>query len=227
MTMGEMISMRMSDAAEIGVYHAVPAGERRGGVVLIQEIFGVTGHIRNQCERYASAGYEVLAPALFDREAPALEAGYGAEDIQRALKLAREEHPFSQSVQDTQTCIDALRARGPVFIVGYCYGGGVAWAAACRCDGLSAASAYYGTRIPQMANEKPRCPTILHFGRHDAGIPVEAVEKLAALHPEVEVHLYDAGHGFNSDRRAYYHRESTELARARTLALFSANGTAS
>jgi carboxymethylenebutenolidase len=221
---GEMVSMTMSDGATIGVYHARPAGERRGGLVLIQEIFGVTEHIREQCDRFADEGYEVLAPALFDREAPGLEASYSEQDVQRAVRLAREAHPFDQSVNDTQTCIDALKGAGPVFITGYCYGGSVTWAAACRCEGLAAASGYYGSLIPRLADERPRCPMILHFGKHDKGIPLEGVEQVRDSHPDVAVYLYDAGHGFNSDRRADYHPQSADLARTRTLELFRKHG---
>lgn len=221
---GKMTRMRMSDGAEIGVYHVEPVGERRGGLVLIQEIFGVTIHIREQCERFAAEGYEVLAPALYDREVPGFEASYSQEDIQTAIKIARQDHPFAQSVSDTQTCIDALAPKGPVFITGYCYGGSVTWAAACRCTGLAAGSGFYGSLIPQMAEEQPRCPVILHFGRHDAGIPLDGVEKIAKLHPQVGIFVYDAGHGFNSDRRTDYHAESAALAFRRTLELFRANG---
>lgn len=221
---GKMISMQMSDGASIGVYHVEPEGTRRGGLVLIQEIFGVTDHIKEQCDSYAAEGYEVLGPALYDREAPGLQASYSPEDIQMAIKIARDQHPFALSIQDAQTCIDALASKGPVFITGYCYGGTVTWAAACRCTGLAAASGYYGSHIPLLASETPRCPTILHFGRHDSGIPIDAVEKVQAQHPEVAVHIYDAGHGFNSDRRTDYHAESAKLARERTLALFRANG---
>ncbi|OWW20737.1 dienelactone hydrolase family protein [Noviherbaspirillum denitrificans] len=221
---GKMITMTMGDGAAIGVYHAEPAGARRGGLVLIQEIFGVTEHIREQCDRYAAEGYEVLAPALFDREAPGLQAGYSPEDVQAALRVAREQHPFDQSVADVQTCIDSLKDKGPVFITGYCYGGSVTWAAACRCTDLAAASGYYGSLIPKMAGETPRCPTILHFGKFDASIPLEGVEAVRAQHPQVEVHLYEAGHGFNSDRRKDYDDGSATLARARTLALFRAHG---
>jgi len=221
---GRMITMTMSDGASIGVYHVEPQGERRGGLVLVQEIFGVTDHIKEQCDSYAAEGYEVLAPALFDREAPGLQASYSPEDIQKAIRIARQQHPFDRSIADVQACIDRLKSAGPVFITGYCYGGSVSWAAACRCEGLAAASGFYGSLIPQLAEETPRCPTILHFGRHDQSIPMEGVEKVRALHPEVEVYVYDAGHGFNSDRRSDYHAESARLARERTLALFRANG---
>jgi len=218
-----MESMRMSDGARMGVYRVQPTGARRGGLVLIQEIFGVTEHIREQCDLYAGEGYEVLAPSLYDREEPGFQVSYSAEDIQKAIRIAKGEHPFDLSVSDTQTCIDALKANGPVFITGYCYGGSVTWAAACRCTGLAAASGYYGGNIGQMAEDNPRCPTILHFGKHDHGIPMEEVEKVKRLNPDVTVYLYDAGHGFNSDRRADYNEAAAKLARERTLELFRAH----
>ena len=221
---GRMIRMKMSDGAEIGVYHVEPKGERRGGLVLIQEIFGVTEHIREQCDLFADEGYEVLAPALYDREVPGFEASYSEEDVQRAIQVARQLHDFEVSLKDAQTCIDALKARGPVFMTGYCYGGSVTWAMAARSGDLAAASGYYGGMIPTMANLEPKCPTILHFGAHDHGIPMAGVQRVVELHPEVAVHVYDAGHGFQSDRRTDYHEPSAKLARERTLALFRAHG---
>jgi carboxymethylenebutenolidase len=222
-TRGSMIKMTTSDGAEIGVYHVEPKGTRRGGLVLIQEIFGVTDHIKECCDSFADEGYEVLGPSLYDREAPGFAVSYSPEDIQKAIKIARGEHPFDLSIADACTCISALRDKGPVFMTGYCYGGSVTWAAACKCDGLAAASGYYGGNIPQMADWQPKCPTILHFGKHDHGIPMEQVERVQKLHPDVPVYVYDAGHGFNSDRRTDYNREAAALARQRTLELFRAN----
>jgi carboxymethylenebutenolidase len=223
-TRGKTVKMKMSDGAEIGVYRVEPTGKRRGGLVLIQEIFGLTEHIKECCDRFATEGYEVLGPAVYDREAPGFEASYSPEDIQKAIKIARGEHPFDLSVKDSQTCIDALKDKGPVYITGYCYGGTVTWAAACQCTGLAAASGYYGGNIAQMIDQQPKCPTILHFGKHDHGIPMEAVDKIKAAHPEVKVYVYDAGHGFNSDRRTDYNAEAAKLAMQRTLELFRGNG---
>lgn len=229
MPSGETIHMKMADGADIAVYHVKPEGERRGGLVLVQEIFGVTDHIRELCHEYAQDGYEVLSPALFDREHPGFEADYTGPDFERAIELARKLHPFDQSLADVQSCIDALSGGfegkgGPVFVTGYCYGGSVAWFAACRLKGVAAASAYYGSLIPNSA-EEPRVPTIAHFGRYDGGIPIEGVEALIAKAPaNAAIHVYEAGHGFNSDRRKDYHEPSADLARERTLALFRANG---
>ena len=224
--MGEMIRMIMGDGAEIGVYHAAAVGTRRGGLVLVQEIFGVTDHIQELCDEYAADGYEILSPAIFDREHPGFRAEYTGPDYNRAVELARELHPFVQSLDDAQVCIDALKDKGPVFITGYCYGGSVAWAVAGISDDLAAASCYYGSLVPTLyADKPPKCATIAHFGRYDAGIPMEGVEALIEkAHSTAQLFIYDANHGFNSDRRKDYLEPSAELARERTIALFRACG---
>jgi carboxymethylenebutenolidase len=223
---GSMLTMPMSDGANIAVYHVKAEGARKGGLVLIQEIFGVTDHIRELCDEYAADGYEVLSPALFHREAPGFECDYTGPDFERAVKLARELHPFDLSLKDAQTCIDALKDKGPVFITGYCYGGSVAWRMAQLSHDLAGASSYYGSLVPTMfADQPPKCATIAHFGSYDQGIPMEGVEALVAkAHPTAQIFIYDANHGFNSDRRKDYHAESAELARERTLGLFVACG---
>ncbi len=224
--MSETIRMEMSDGAEIAVYHAESVGPRKGGLVLIQEIFGVTDHIRELCDEFAADGYEVLSPALFDREAPGFESDYTGPDFERAVELALKLHPFDQSIVDAMTCIDALKAKGAVFMTGYCYGGSITWRCAQLSDDLAAASSYYGGQVPTMfADEAPKCATIAHFGRYDSGIPMEGVEALVAKnHPTAQIFVYDANHGFNSDRRKDYHQESSEVARQRTLGLFKACG---
>jgi carboxymethylenebutenolidase len=221
---GQMIRMTMSDGAEITVYHAEPKGMRRGGLVLIQEIFGVTDHIRELCDEYAADGYEILAPSLYDREHPGFEAEYTGPDFERAIDLARKLHSFDLSLKDAQTCIDALKGKGPVFVTGYCYGGSVAWALAGQSDDLAAASCYYGSMVPTLFIDRtPKCATIAHFGRFDGGIAIEGVEALIAKsHPTAQIFIYEAGHGFNSDRRKDYHEPSADRARERTLALFKA-----
>lgn len=222
---GSFERMTMSDGAEIAVYRAPAQGQRKGGLVLVQEIFGVTEHIRDLCDDYAAHGYEVLAPALFDREHPGFEAAYDEQGMARGIELARQLHPMALTLADVQTCVDALAADGPVFVVGYCYGGSVAWFAATRMHNVAAASGYYGSLIPGAAGEEPKVPVILHFGRHDHGIPMDGVETVIAKDwPNATVYVYGAGHGFNSDRRKDYHEPSAKLAKERTLALFAANG---
>ena len=234
--MGETIRMTMTDGAEIPVYRALPDGDRpnarKGGLVLVQEIFGVTDHIRELCEQYAAEGYEVLSPGLFDRVEPGCALGYSGADWERAVAIARGEHDWEQGLRDTQCCIDWLKksqagpAGGPVFIVGYCFGGSVAWRMAQTSPDLAAASCYYGGFIAtRFAEEPPLCATICHFAKFDTMVDFAEVEKLIARqHPTTQIFVYEAGHGFNSDRRKDYHPFSADLALERTLALFKACG---
>lgn len=215
--MGETITLKGSDGFELAAYHAPPNDARRGGIVLVQEIFGVTDHIRELADGFAEDGYEVIAPAFYER----LERGFAAADIEKGRRYS-EETPWDQVAGDLQAAVEALA--GPVFVTGYCWGGTAAWLAACRCEGVSAASCFYGRRIPELVHETPKCPTILHFGRSDPTIPPEVVEFIVEAHPEVPVYLYEAGHGFASDRRADYHADAARLARLRTLQLFQRSG---
>jgi carboxymethylenebutenolidase len=209
------------DGFTFDAWRAAPPDARRGGLVLIQEIFGVTGHIRDLAEGFAADGYETLAPALFDRRARGFEAGYDAEGVARGRALS-EATPWDEVAADLQGAIDALGP--PVFVVGYCWGGTAAWLAACRCRGVAAASSFYGRRIPELVGETPRAPIILHFGRADGTIPPQTVAAIADAHPAIPIHLYDAGHGFASDRRADFAPDAARLARLRTLQLFALNG---
>ena len=195
-----------------------PPDARRGGLIVIQEIFGVTEHIRELCDGFAADGYEVIAPSFYDRQQRGFAAGYDADGVARG-RLYSEAAPWELVQGDLQAAIDALK--GPVFVTGFCWGGTAAWLAACRCDGVAAASCYYGRRIPELISETPRCPTILHFGKRDATIPPGVVEQIRDTFPELPVYVYEAGHGFASDRRADYDADSARLARLRTLQLFT------
>jgi carboxymethylenebutenolidase len=209
------------DGFVFGAYRAPPADARRGGLVLIQEIFGVTAHIRELADGFADDGYEVLAPQLFDRQQRGFEAGYDAEGVALGRRYS-EAAPWDEVAADLAACVAALAP--PVFVVGYCWGGTATWLAACRCEGVAAASSFYGRRIPELLDETPRCPIILRFGRRDPTIPPETVAAIAQRHPDIPIHLYDAGHGFVSDRRADYDPDAARLARLRTLQLFTLHG---
>jgi len=219
---GTMIELHISDGAIIKAYHADPVGTRKGGLVLVQEIFGITDHIKDVCESFAAEGYEVIAPSLFDRQHPGFQASYDEADLKRSIELASQ-NPPEDRMADLQEAIDLMKLKGPVFMVGYCYGGSLCWVAACRCDGLAAVSGYYGRMAPDYAGETPKCPTIMHFGEHDHAIPMDRVQMLQEAHPDVPIHIYDAGHGFQSDRRTDYDEACAKLARERTLALFAEN----
>ncbi|CAN5506523.1 dienelactone hydrolase family protein [soil metagenome] len=220
--MGETIRLTSKfDGFELAAYHAPFADARRGGIVLVQEIFGVTDHIRELADGFAEDGYEVVAPAFYDRLEPGFEADYSQDAIAKGVEYSTAT-PWDQVAGDLQAAIDALSPA--VFVTGFCWGGAATWLAACRCTGISAASAFYGRRISELVDETPKVPTILHFGRNDASIPMEKVEDIREKHPDIPVHVYDAGHGFVSDRRADYNPDAARLARLRTLQVFMNNG---
>lgn len=219
---GAMITITGKDGFAFTAYEVTAIGTRKGGLVLIQEIFGVTDHIKDLCDGYAARGFDVIAPSLYDRSEPGFQATYSDEDIQTSIRLAGE-FPIVDVLDDVQLCIDRLANKGPVYITGYCYGGSVVWLAACRCDRLNAASSYYGRHAVSFLEETPKCPVILHFGEQDKSIPMEEVHKMEAAYPDVPIYVYDADHGFNSDRRVNFDQEAADLALERTLALFAEN----
>lgn len=210
-----------ADGFEFDAYHVKPQDARRGGLVLIQEIFGVTPGIRDLADSFAADGYEVLAPSMFDRAEPGFETERSPEGIAKGRAYAHQVG-FDNAMGDVQACIDALQ--GPVFVTGFCYGGFIAWLAAVRCTGLSAASCFYGGLIADLASEQPKVPVILHFGKKDAHIPPEHWDRIRAAHPDIPLYLYDADHGFFSTDRAGYDPEPANLARLRTLQLFHQAG---
>ena len=204
--------------------HAEAVGPRRGGVVLLQEIFGLDRFMQADVERWSELGFEVLAPSLFDRAEPGYVADHDADGVQQGMRLAQG-LGIDPPVQDVETCVDQLVGRGPAFVVGYCYGGGIAWLAACRIGALAAASCYYGGMIPGLAAATPLCPVVMHFGALDAHIPAERVDVIRQAHPDLPVHSYGTGgHGFNNEGGAAYDAPSADLARRRTLELFAAHG---
>lgn len=206
-----------SDGAPFAAYHVPPGDARRGGLVLVQEIFGLTDGIRDLADSFAAGGLEVIAPALFDRIEPGFQASFAPDDIVRA-RAASAATDWDKTMGDVQAAIDALAP--PVFVTGFCWGGSVAWLAAGRCTGLAAASGFYGRQIVNFLEETPKCPTILHYGKTDHSIPLADVEKVRAAYPDLPVWLYEAGHGFMSKERPDYVPDAAHLARLRTLQLF-------
>lgn len=216
--MGEAITLTASDGHTLGAYLARPAeGPVKGGVVVLQEIFGVNAHIREVCDWFAEAGYLALAPALFDREQPGFESGYSEEEVKTARGFIANPD-FEAFMRDTEAAKIWLGEHGPVAIVGYCLGGSIAFAAATRWHGLAAAVGYYGGMVVKMADQQPHCPTMLHFGETDHTIPMADVEEITAKRPDVEIHVYPAGHGFNCDHRSSFDADSSRIAGERTLA---------
>lgn len=220
--MGQTIGLKASDGFLLSGYRADPAGEAKGGLVVIQEIFGVNHHIRTVCDRFAAQGYAAVAPAMFDRAQADVELGYSKADMEQGVKL-RAAIKLEDSLKDVQAAIDALQPAGKVGIVGYCWGGSLAFLAAARLSGLACAVGYYGGMIAAHKDERPRVPTILHFGEKDQGIPMTDVEKVKAARPEVKVYTWPAGHGFSCDERGAFEPQSHEQALKVTLAFFRQN----
>jgi carboxymethylenebutenolidase len=221
--MGKPLSLVAADSHKLGAYRADPAGKPKGGIVVIQEIFGVNHHIRSVCDRLAGEGYAALAPALFDRTLRDFESGYTPEEVAKARKFV-EAPDWDAMLRDTDAAIKELKSAGPVAIMGFCMGGTVAFLAAGRLSGLSAAVCYYGGGIARFADEKPKCPTQMHFGRKDAHIPMTAVDEIKKKRTESEIYVYDeADHGFHCDERGSYHDESARLAWARSMEFLAKN----
>jgi carboxymethylenebutenolidase len=220
---GETVRLRTADGFEPSAYVARPAGTAKGALVVIQEIFGVNGHIRRVADGFAADGYLAIAPALFDRIRPGITLGYGENEIQEGIAL-KGQSSTENALADIAAARDFVKEAGKAAVIGYCWGGFLAWVSATRLPGLAAAVSYYGGGIGTVAQEQPRCPVLMHFGEKDHAIPLSDVEKVRAAHPKgVEIHVYPAGHGFNCDERGSYDADSAKIARERTLAFLNAH----
>ncbi len=223
--MGNFIDLKSADGFSFPAYVAQPAGTPKGAVVVLQEIFGVNSHIRNVADGYAAQGFLAVAPSTFHRVKAGVDLGYQSEDMQAgsALKSAVEALPAPGVMQDIQAAIDYAGKAGKVGIVGYCYGGLLTWRSACTLNGLSAAVPYYGGGVttPEEIARKPKVPVMAHFGDQDHWIPLDTVKAFEVAHPEVEVHVYAANHGFNCDQRGSWNAGAAATALERTLYFFN------
>ena len=214
--MGSMIELTAADGHKFSAYKAEPAGKPRGGLVVVMEIFGVNSHIRSVADGYAADGYLVIAPAMFDRVQRGYECGYTPPEIEASRGLMQKAS-LDDAIKDVTAAVQALQGAGKTGIVGYCWGGTVAWKAAAEVAGLSCSSPHYGGGIPNNAALQAKCPVMFHWGEKDQGIPMDAVAKVKAAHPQWQHYIYPAGHGFNCDQRGSYDAASAKLARERTL----------
>jgi carboxymethylenebutenolidase len=215
-----MIELKAADGHKLSAYRAEPAGKPRGGVVVIQEIFGVNSHIKSIADGYAADGYLAIAPAMFDRLQRGYDTGYSQPEIQAGIEVMQK-LDWKNTLLDVDAAVKEAAKAGKVGIVGYCWGGTVSWVAAARASGLTCSAPYYGGGMPGFMNEKPKVPTMCHFGELDQSPTLEQSKAIAKAHPEITAHFYPgAGHGFNCDQRGSYHAASAKLARERTLAFF-------
>lgn len=214
--MGERIALATPVGKPFAAWRAAPGDARRGGLVVLHAIWGVTPHIRAFSDDVAAQGYDVIAPSLLDGTNAFPEADTDFPILDRRLALGEASGWGAAAMDVVQAAIDSLDK--PVFLLGFCFGGTSAWLAACRCEGLSAVACFYGGNIIQYAGETPRCPTILHFGTRDGTIPPGDVAAIEAAHPDLPVWSYDAGHAFVAP--SGYHEDSARLAMLRTLQHF-------
>ena len=211
--MGTQVELTATDGHRLSAYLTEPKSAARGGIVVIQEIFGVTRHIRAVADQYAAAGFLAVAPALFDRVERNVDVPY--TDMAKGFGYVQALND-DQVMLDVQAGIARVRAAGAVAVVGFCWGGTLAYLAAARLD-VDAAVAYYGGGINRHTAEKPRAPVMFHFGEKDAHIPQSAVEQIKAAYPQGIYHLYPADHGFNCTDRASFEPASAKLALERSL----------
>jgi len=219
--MNSSLTLTAKDGHKVSAYCAQPEGKAKAAIVVIQEIFGVNGHIRDVCDRLAAQGYAAIAPALFDRSEPGVELEYDAAGAARGREL-KAAMDWDNAVADIAAALDAAREFGPVGVVGFCWGGSLAWLAATRLE-ADVVVGYYGGQIVNFLDETPTCPILLHFGEQDTAIPLADVDAIGATHKEIPIHRYPGGHGFNCDRRASYHAESAALSWTRTLDFLGKN----
>ena len=230
--MGSFVQLKSADGFTVPAWVVEPQGPPRGAIVVLQEIFGVNAHIRDVAGRYAAAGYLAVAPQTFARLQADVELGYSDADVAtgRALKERSETLLGAGVLGDIQASIDYAMLEGggagaaaPVGIVGFCWGGLLAWRAACELRGLAAAVCYYGGGMTTQAERArtPHCPVLAHFGRKDHFITQDSVQKFAQAQPAVQVQLYDADHGFHCDQRGAYDASAAASANERTLAFFA------
>jgi carboxymethylenebutenolidase len=217
--MGKHITIPTGGTQCIGAYVAEPAGKPKGGMVVIQEIFGVNAHMRSVADRFAAAGYTAIAPAFFDHLETGLELDYSQESMAQGRKLVGE-LGLDRAVEDVASAAESIASAGKIGTVGYCWGGTVALLSAIRL-GLPSVS-YYGARNVPFLGEQLKAPVIFHFGEEDQSIPPDMVAKHREMLPPMDVYTYaGAGHAFNRDIDPnHYHEASAKLAWQRTMAFF-------
>ncbi len=218
--MGKIITLK-NEYGPVEAYHVGPTGERRGGLIVIHEIFGMNEGFKSRCEDLAARGYDVLAPNLFSRVKPGYAYEHGEEGLSQG-RATLSATPWDQIVADVQSAIKALKPWGEgVYMTGFCFGGSVTWVAAARCEGLTATAAFYGRAMAaEFSTLQPRVPTVIHYGDNDPYIPMSDITLMQSLHPDLPIHLYAAGHGFVAPEAPTYAPEAAALALSRTFDWF-------
>jgi carboxymethylenebutenolidase len=214
--LGRHLSLTAADHHTLSAYRADPAGTPKGGLVVVQEIFGVNHHIRAVCDMIAAEGYVAVAPAVFDRFVRDFDSGYTPEEVAHARSLLGNLN-WDHMVADIAAAAAEIKSAGPTGVIGFCMGGTAAFVAACRIPGLAASVCYYGGAIAKFVTEKPKCPIQMHFGDKDESIPLATVEEIKKQQPQAEIYVYaNAAHAFSNNDRPSFNKEATDLAWSRT-----------
>ena len=219
--MGQITSLVSPDGHSFEIYDAHPKGTKTGVVVVIQEIFGVNAHIREVVDGYAREGYRAIAPALFDRIEPGIELGYAGSDMMRGVEIAKGKLNPVKALMDIEATVDSVRESGPVGVVGYCFGGLMAFLSACEVANLACAVSYYGGGIVDQLDKSPKVPVQFHFAEQDAHMPMSDVNRIREAFPQCILYTYDADHGFNCDHRASFDENAAAVAKDRSLQFFA------
>ena len=219
--MNELIEIKANDNHKFTAYVSQPSGKPKGGVVILQEIFGVNSHIKEVTDLYASKGYLCIAPSLFDRIEKNVVLDYDEMGISKGRNL--KEICDKDALKDIEACISVVLSAGKVGVIGYCWGGSLSWRIGCKSSNLSAAICYYGGDIPNLKDLKPKCKVLTHFGEFDKGIPIKNVKIFEETRPEVITYTYPADHGFNCDHRSQFNKTCANIALDRTLKFIEKN----
>ncbi len=215
--LGKKIELQAADGHTLSAYRAEPAGKAKGAVIVVMEIFGVNSYVRSVADEFAADGYLAIAPAMFDRVQRDFESGYSPPEIEVGRGIMQKASP-DDAVKDVAAALENAQSAGKVAVVGYCWGGTVAFKAACDLSGLACAIAYYGGGLPGLIGLKPKCPVLFQWGETDASIPLDKAKEFAAAHKDQSHYFYaGAGHGFSCDQRPSFNAEAAKLAKARTL----------
>lgn len=222
--MGQSVQLTASDGHSLGAYMAAPSGTPKGGLVVIQEIFGVNNHVRHLVDEFAGKGYLAIAPALFDRVEPGIDLGYNETDF----GIGRETRGKLKDdglLADVDAAAKEVAGAGKVGLIGYCFGGYVAWISGCNLDSLACSVSCYGGGVAaRAANDTPKMPIQLNFGDKDQAIPMSDVQKIRDAHPELPSYVYDdSGHGFCCEERDVYNPGATERCHDRAMAFIDGN----
>jgi carboxymethylenebutenolidase len=216
-----MIELTAGDGHKFSAYRADPEGTPKGAVVVVQDFFGIDPQIRKIADQFAAKGYIAIAPALFDSVKPDVALGYDEGGLAEGLELTQQVGT-DRAIGDIQQAVDTVKGAGKVTIVGYGWGGYLAYLSANRVSGVACTVGYYGDGIVGDYREKRKVPTLLHFGEDDSRIPFDEVGQFRAHRPDVSAFSYPgAAHAFNCDDRDSYNSEAATAALERTVAWIS------